>query len=211
MQGDGIPDLVVGVPNDDDGGTRIHKTNKNWGALWIVALRADGTIKRLAKTSSLTEGLDGQGYIRRDSLFGSSISNMVSGTYGQLDVAVGSPTVFGQVLMMSIQVSWPVAAFCPEVPGMYLAVSSVSKLSGLEGSTLDQAAEALGLSQPLYKNDNFGCALSSLGDIDDDAVEDIAVGACKTDTDGTSSLRTFDQGAVCNKPQRSNQSQHTPC
>ena len=48
LDGDGIADLAVGVPGDDDGGS-AH------GAVYVLFLNADGTVKSQQKISD-TEG-----------------------------------------------------------------------------------------------------------------------------------------------------------
>jgi len=49
---DGIPDLAVGAPNDDDG-------SDNAGALWILMMKADGKVAAWQKVSSSMGGFDG--------------------------------------------------------------------------------------------------------------------------------------------------------
>lgn len=49
---DGITDLVIGTTRDDDGGT-------DRGALWILLLDADGSVKRTKKVSSTQGGFSG--------------------------------------------------------------------------------------------------------------------------------------------------------
>lgn len=44
LNNDGVPDLLIGAPGDDDGGT-------NQGAAWVLYLNSDGTIKELNKIS----------------------------------------------------------------------------------------------------------------------------------------------------------------
>jgi len=51
IDGDGIPELIVGTQRDDDGGP-------NRGAVYVIFLNSDGTVKRQQKISS-TEGWSG--------------------------------------------------------------------------------------------------------------------------------------------------------
>ena len=48
LDGDGVPDLAVGASNDDDGAGSA-------GAVWVLFLRADGTVRDHQKISA-TEG-----------------------------------------------------------------------------------------------------------------------------------------------------------
>ncbi|MFT7464248.1 MAG: hypothetical protein ACI9EF_002597 [Pseudohongiellaceae bacterium] len=52
LDGDGIPDLAVGTDLDDDGGNFT-------GAVWILFLNSDGTVKAEQKISSLSGGFGG--------------------------------------------------------------------------------------------------------------------------------------------------------
>lgn len=53
LDGDGVSDLAVGARLDDDGGS-------NRGAVWILFLQSDGTVKGYQKISSLLGGFRGQ-------------------------------------------------------------------------------------------------------------------------------------------------------
>src|SRR5439155_3297245 len=50
LDGDGATDIVVGTPEDDEGGT-------NSGALHVLFLNHDGTVKAYHRISEGTEGL----------------------------------------------------------------------------------------------------------------------------------------------------------
>jgi hypothetical protein len=52
LDGDGVPDLVTGAYLDDDGGS-------DRGAVWVLYLDADGTVKRLRKISDTEGGFGG--------------------------------------------------------------------------------------------------------------------------------------------------------
>ena len=52
LNGDGVPDMAVGAPSDDEGHTDA-------GAVWILFMNADGTVKVERKLSDLTPELQG--------------------------------------------------------------------------------------------------------------------------------------------------------
>ena len=52
LDGDGTPDLAVGARRDDDGGT-------NRGAVWILFMKSDGTVKAHQKISDTQGGFTG--------------------------------------------------------------------------------------------------------------------------------------------------------
>ena len=62
---DGVNDIAVGAPRDDDGG-------KDKGAVWILFLKRDGTVLAHQKISSTTGGFTGK--LSEGALFGSSVS-----------------------------------------------------------------------------------------------------------------------------------------
>jgi hypothetical protein len=65
LNGDGIDDLVVGARYDDDGGT-------NRGAIWLLFLDTDGTVKGERKISSTAGGFGG--VLSDSDSFGSSVA-----------------------------------------------------------------------------------------------------------------------------------------
>ncbi len=52
LDGDGIGDMAVGAPNDDDG-------SSNRGAVWILFLNTDGTVKSYQKINNTEGGFNG--------------------------------------------------------------------------------------------------------------------------------------------------------
>ena len=78
----GVPDLVVGAPGDDDGGIDI-------GAVWILFMRPDGTVKNNRKINRLHGKFNGG--LMYDDRFGTRIT--VIGDHnndGTIDIAVGA-------------------------------------------------------------------------------------------------------------------------
>jgi hypothetical protein len=83
IDGDGMPDVIVGAPGDDDG-------NIDAGACWVLLLNSNLTIKQRHKISRL-EGGFGTG-IGLGDRFGSSLSNL--GDFngdGSMDFVAGVP------------------------------------------------------------------------------------------------------------------------
>jgi len=82
LDGDGITDLVVGADLDDDGGT-------DRGALYILFLNNDGTVKSFQKISDTEGGF--LGVLGNGDRFGISVANI--GDFdgdGITDIAVGA-------------------------------------------------------------------------------------------------------------------------
>jgi len=161
LDGDGVGDLAVGASQDDDGGS-------NRGAVWILFLNTDGTVKAHQKISDTEGGFTGT-LIDQDR-FGSSLASLsdLDGD-GVADLAVGE--IFDDFIRGAVWVLFLNADG---------TVKAHQKISSSEG----------GFSGTLDASDGFGSGLSSLEDLDGNGVRDLAVGAYGDDDGGT------DRGAV---------------
>ncbi len=163
--GDGVVDLAVGAPEDDDGGA-------NRGAVWILYLRSNGTVKAHRKISADSGDL-GDGLSNGDA-FGSAVAGMPDVNLdGIPDLAVGAMndddggTDRGAVWMLFLDADESVRGF----------------------RKIRSGSEGFGGS--LSNGDSFGCAVAAIGDHKGDGMDgDIAVGAMHDDDGGT------DRGAL---------------
>jgi hypothetical protein len=157
LEVDGVIDLAVGTPLDDDGGT-------DRGAVWILFMNDDGTVD-IAQKISDTEGTF-LGVLEDSDQFGSAVAELgdLDGD-GFLDIAVGAPmdddggTDHGAVWILFLNADG--------------TVRFTQKISETEG----------GFTGILEDNDQFGGALANIGDLNNDGIPDIAVGA-RLDDDG---------------------------
>jgi hypothetical protein len=157
LDGDGVGDLAVGAGSDDDGGT-------DRGAVWVLFLNDDGTVKAHQKISDTVGGFDGT--LDYGDSFGQSVTSL-----GDLEsdgvgaLAVGAVhdddggTDRGAVWVLFLNTDGTVA--------------SHQKISDTEG----------GFEGTLADEDYFGQSVASLGDLDGDSVVDLAVGS-EGDDDG---------------------------
>ena len=164
LNGDGTVDLAVGAHADDDGGG-AH------GAVWVLFLNTDGTVKSHQKISDTAGGFTG--ILDTADYFGWS-----TGALGDLDgdgvgdLAVGAPgdntggVDRGAVWILFINTDGTVKAH--------------QKISDTEG----------GFTGDLDDRDQFGQSVGPMGDFDGDGVPDLAVGAIRDDDGGG------DHGAV---------------
>jgi hypothetical protein len=158
LDGDGVRELAVGAPGDDDG---LLPPFGDGGAVYVLFLRGNGTVRefvKLSSTSVFTGDLDAG-----DS-FGTAVAQVgdLDGN-GVLDLAVGAPgdddseNESGAVWLLF---------FAPD-----RSVLRVQKLSMLQGGLTGVDA-----------NDRFGTALALLGDLSNDGLPELAVGAPRART-----------------------------
>ena len=156
LDGDGVPDLAAGANFDDDGG-------QNRGAVWILFLNRNGTVKRQAKVSSLSGGLTG---LDNQDEFGRGLAGL--GDFdgdGIPDLAASAPYDDdgggnkGALYLLFLRRDG--------------SVKGQRKISQTQG----------GFRGRLRANDLMGFALCNLGDFDGNGVTDLVAGA-NLDDDG---------------------------
>jgi len=158
LDGDGVGDLAVGAFLDDDGGT-------NRGAVWVLFLNDNGTVKSHRKISDTEGGFTG--ILDNGDLFGASVASLgdLDGD-GVGDLAVGA--IFDDDGGDDHGAAWVLFL---NTDG---TVKSHQKISDTEG----------GFTGVLDYDDWFGNSAASLGDLDGDGAGDLAVGARKDDDGG---------------------------
>lgn len=157
IDGDGITDMVVGAPSDDTGFA-------GHGAIYLLLLNADGTVKSQSKVAA---GLNGFASDPGISFFGSALAFRPDVGNNEIPVlAIGAAqsninaTDAGEVILAGINANGTV------VPGPGLVTNS------FVGPTL--TAE-----------DSFGFSCDWLPDLDGDGNQELAVGAPGDDTGGS--------------------------
>ena len=153
IDGDGISDIAVGAPYDDDGGP-------SHGAVYILFLNSDGTVKDSQKISS-TEG-NFQGVIDSGDCWGNAITSLndFDGD-GITDIAVGAHKNYSPGTEMK-----RVGAVHILLLNSDGTVKSSQEISDTQGNF-----------DALNENDIFGIDLVNLSDINNDGITDIAVGS----------------------------------
>ena len=172
LDGDGVGDLAVGAWKDDDGGV-------DHGAVWILFLNADGTVKTHQKISDTEGGFTGM--LDDGDLFGHSVALLGDlDADGVPDLAVGAPydDDGGDLTVMAFldddgrDARGAVWVLFLNTDG---TVKSHQKISDTQG----------GFTGTLDNGDWFGFRVASLTDLDGDGVGDLAVGAIFDDDGGT--------------------------
>ncbi len=164
LEGDGVTDLAVGAPFDDDNG-------ENRGAVWILFMDSDGRVDIHQKISDTAGNFDGE--LDDGDQFGSAVAALGDlNSDGFLDLAVGSPldddggTDRGALWILFLNGDG--------------TVQREQKISDTAG----------GFTGNLDGNDQFGRAVTGIGDLNNDGITDLAVGVPNDDDGGT------DRGAV---------------
>src|SRR5688572_1727788 len=153
---DGVPEIGVGAIRDDDGGS-------NRGAYWILFMRRDGTVRSWTKLSETKGNFQSKLSDYGEFGFDACVLGDRNGD-GIQDIAISSPD-------QKTDGNQQGAVFI-----VYLNRDGTAKSdfriaenhSGFLGDMLDY-------------NDEFGCAIDLLGDVDRDGISDLAVGAGKDD------------------------------
>lgn len=156
LDGDDIQDLAVAAERDDDGG-------EDFGAVWILFMNPDGTVKGHQKISATSGGFTGQ--LDVNDQFGQAVTapGDLNGD-GIQDLAVGAEfdddgaNKAGAIWLLHLNRNG--------------TVQSHQKISSTSGNFTK-----------LRKNSEFGQALTALGDLNRDGINDIAVSS-DADKDG---------------------------
>jgi len=148
---DGVPELAAGAPGDDDGGSKS-------GAVWVLFLNADGTVKAQQKISATDGGFGGA--LAAGDRFGAALTLLGElDPDEQADLVVGAPgdagdgTSRGAVWMIFL-----------EPDG---TVEDWTKAGDAQG----------GFTGALESGDALGSALALLGDLDGNGLNDLLAGA----------------------------------
>lgn len=163
---DGVTDLAVGAPLDDDGGDEGGFSNT--GAVWILLLNADGSVSGHQKISDTAGGFDGM--IENEDYFGGHVASVgdLDGN-GVPDLAVGARgDNDGESGFVDPGAVWILFL---ESDGTVASHQKISATAGNFSGTLDASEFS---------------AVSAIGDLDGDGVEDLAVGGPSDDAGGTS-------------------------
>ena len=142
LDGDGIEDIVVGAHQDDDG-------TSNFGAVYVLFLNSNGTVKAEQKISDTAGGLAAT--LDNNDAFGSSVGGVGDiDVDGVADLVVGAPhdgdgaSLAGAAYVLFLNAD-----------GTVKGEQKISNLEGDLGVTLDGS-------------DQFGYGVAGIGDLDED-------------------------------------------
>lgn len=165
LDGDGVADLAVGADRDDTG--RVSTFSNDRGAVHVLFLNSDGTVKGFTKIADNTNG--GPALDAFDN-FGRSVASVsdLSGD-GVVDLVVGATNdnTGGSSFIN---------------PG---AVHVLFLDSDGTVKSFTKIANNTNGGPALANDDEFGRSVAFIGDVNGDGLADLAVGATGDDTDGT--------------------------
>ena len=160
VNGDGFPDLAVGAPGDDTGGT-------NRGALWILFLDELGRPSEWQKISD-TDGFF-VAELRDQDHFGASVVPLGDlSNDGSVEIAVGAPgddgagSDRGAIYILTLD-----------------PIGTVDRFVQIDSTTG-------GFAGGLDDGDLLGVSLATVGDLDGDLLNEVVVGASGDDDGGPS-------------------------
>jgi hypothetical protein len=158
LDGDGVTDLAVGAIGDDSGGV-------DRGAVYVLLMNANGTVK---STQKIASGTPGGPVLANSDLFGVELA-----TLGDLDGDGVTELAAG--------------VFFDSTGGSLRGAVDILFLNsnGTVKST-QKIASGVGGGPTLADGDHFGTGLAALGDLDGDGIKDLAVGAYQDGTGGLS-------------------------
>jgi len=164
LDGDGVGDVAVGAPLDADGG---GSSAPDRGAVWILFLHADGTVKAHQKISDTEGGFQGVLFLNTE--LGASLAFLgdLDGD-GAGDLAVGSNRDGLDFESHGAGAVW-ILFLRPDG-----RVRTFEKLGSDQG----------GLDAPISLGDRFAVSAAAIGDLDANGVVDLLVGADQDHVDG---------------------------
>ena len=162
LNNDGIDDIAVGAPSDDTAGS-------DRGAIHIMLMNDDGTV---SDTIKINEATPNGPVLNNSDSFGTSIANIGDlNNDGINDIAVGAPHT-----QTDIHYSGAIHILFMNNDG------TVSDTIEINPNTPNGPV--------LNNSDSFGTSIANIGDLNNDGINDIAVGAPSDDTAGP------DRGAI---------------
>ncbi|MFW9842864.1 MAG: hypothetical protein ACFFES_18405, partial [Candidatus Thorarchaeota archaeon] len=171
LDGDGVSDLAVGSPGDDDGGSGPYADR---GAVYVLFLNPDGSVKGHQKISATEGGFSGLLDLDFFGVSAAALGDLDGDGVG--DLAVGIDPTTGPI--PSAGAVWI----------LFLDADGTVKASQKVG-----AGEG-GFAGTLEDDDHFGASAAALGDLDGDGVGDLAIGSPRDDDGGSGP--DADRGAV---------------
>lgn len=159
VDGDGVGDIAVGASSDDTGGA-------NRGAVWIIFMMADGTVKSELKIADATGGFTGT--LDNGDGFGTALAALGDwDSDGVTELAVTATldddgaTDAGALWILFLDTNG--------------TVKSQQKISNTAG----------GFTGPISASSEFGWSVENLGDLDTNGTNDVAVGVVLDDDGGS--------------------------
>lgn len=174
VDGDGIPDIAVGAPLDDEGGDTAAD---NYGAVWILRLDTDGTVLAEQKIAAESGGFD--------TVFGNDLDD--GSRFGSALAAYGDVNGDGRPELVVGAEGDEDGGFASDDRGAVYILTLATDLTVSGGGKISeqQGNFSFGGGSKLKDFDRFGASVAVVGDLNLDGVGDLAVGMPGRDDGGT--------------------------
>jgi hypothetical protein len=176
FDGDGTPDIGVGAYKDDDGGEPGPGGDPATGAVWILLMNPDGTVRARSKISDTEGGLSGEdnpgGVLENVALFGGHVLSLgdLDGD-GVTDLAVGAHRSDVPLDGLGFNAGRIWILFM----NADATVRETQRISRIEGGVPPGVLDV---------GDRLGRTIANMGDFDGDGVVDIFAATHRDDDNG---------------------------
>jgi hypothetical protein len=144
IDGDGVVDIAVGNHRDGDGGNQK-------GAVYVLFLNTNGTVKKFQKISQTSGGFTDTIYF--DGWFGSSVCSFDKNRFFVSSTKAQSTSGAGAIWLITVD------------------------SNGMVQNSKKFTDTTLGFNDSIISSSLFGSSLAAIGDIDGDLITEIAIGA----------------------------------